>query len=190
MKYNDKQEEQSVPTDAGTGQQTVVVNAASADIYGLELDFAARITDAFMLTGNLGLLDASYNELVDPPTGTDLSDLDLRRAPPVTATLSPSYTMEGSATFWVQADLRYIGEQELTFLNSPQSQVEVTRGDRCLDQLPVRQLDSQSLGFEPDRRRLLVAGIRCRHRVSFPGLWTYASARAPMAYGVRLMVDF
>ena len=26
--------------------------------------------------------------------------------------------------------------------------------------------------------------------VNFSGLWTYASARPPAAYGVRLMVDF
>jgi iron complex outermembrane receptor protein len=92
MNYDDKQEEQSVPTSQGTGPADVVVNASSAEIYGLEIDLAAAITESFMLTANLGLLDASYKELIDPLTGTDLSDLDLRRAPPVTATLSPSYT--------------------------------------------------------------------------------------------------
>jgi hypothetical protein len=40
MKYDDKQEEQSVPTSQGTGQQTVVVNASEVEIMGLEVDFA------------------------------------------------------------------------------------------------------------------------------------------------------
>jgi hypothetical protein len=41
-----------VPTSQGTGQQTVVVNASSAEIYGLEIDLAAAITEV-LLTANL-----------------------------------------------------------------------------------------------------------------------------------------
>ncbi|MFZ9968121.1 MAG: TonB-dependent receptor, partial [Steroidobacteraceae bacterium] len=83
MKYDDKQEEQSVPTSQGTGQQTLVVNASSAEINGLEIDFSAVISESFTLNGNLGILDAKYDKLIDPITQTDLSNLDLRRAPPV-----------------------------------------------------------------------------------------------------------
>jgi iron complex outermembrane receptor protein len=191
MNYDDKQEEQSVPTSQGTGQQTVVVNAASAEIYGLEIDLAARITDAFTLTGNLGLLDASYKELEDPISGTDLSDLDLRRAPPVTATLSPSYTVNlGPGEFWVQADFRYIGEQELTFLNSPQSHVD------------AHEVIDASLNYRMGNWTASLWGLNLTDddswsqaydvgaAVGFPGLWTYASARPPLAYGLRLTVDF
>jgi len=191
MNYDDKQEEQSVPTSQGTGQQTVVVNASSAEIYGLEIDLAAAITERFMLTANLGILDASYKELIDPITGTDLSDLDLRRAPPVTATLSPSYTVDlGPGKFWVQADIRYIGEQELTFLNSPQSHVD------------AHELIDASVNYKMGNWTASLWGLNLTDddswsqaydvgtSVTFPGLWTYASARPPLAYGLRLMVDF
>ena len=72
MDYQDKQEEQSVPVAAGTGQQTLVVNAAEASIDGIEVDFSWLATANFTLEGNLGLLDAKYDELEDPALNLDL----------------------------------------------------------------------------------------------------------------------
>jgi len=191
MNYDDKQEEQSVPTSQGTGQQTVVVNASSAEIYGLEIDLAAAITDRFMLTANLGILDASYKELIDPITGTDLSDLDLRRAPPVTATLSPSYTVDlGPGKFWVQADFRYIGEQELTFLNSPQSHVDAHEVIDASVNYKMGNWTASLWGLNLTDDDSWSQAYDVGTSVTFPGLWTYASARPPLAYGLRLMVDF
>ena len=191
MKYDDKQEEQSVPTSQGTGQQTVVVNAASAEITGLEIDFAAVFTDSFMLTGNLGLLDAKYKELVDPITQTDLSSLDLRRAPPVTATLSPSYTFPAwGGQFTLQADWRYVGDQELTFLNSPQSHnpsydtldasLNLRFGDTAISLWGMNLTDDDSWSQAYD------VGAA----VGFSGLWTYTATRPPRTYGVRLVHTF
>ncbi|HUG02827.1 MAG TPA: TonB-dependent receptor [Steroidobacteraceae bacterium] len=191
MKYDDKQEEQSVPTSQGTGQQTVVVNAASAEIMGLEVDFAAMFTDSFMLSGNLGLLEAEYKELVDPITQTDLSSLDLRRAPPVTATLSPSYTFPAlGGEFTLQADWRYVGKQELTFLNSPQSHN------------PAHDVLDASINFRIRNTTISLWGLNLTDddswsqaydvgtSVTFPGLWTYTATRPPMTYGVRLVHTF
>ncbi len=191
MKYDNKQEEQSVPTDAGTGQQTVVVNAASAEILGLEVDFAYRITDAFLLSGNLGLIDAEYKELIDPISGTDLSNLDLRRAPPVTATISPSYDLEAlGGTFKFQADWRYIGEQQLTFLNSPQGES------------PSHDVLDASISYSFGNTTVSLWGLNLTDAdawsqaydvgaaVGFAGLWTYAASRPPMSYGLRLLHTF
>jgi iron complex outermembrane receptor protein len=191
MNYDDKQEEQSVPTSQGTGQQTVVVNAASAKIYGLEVDFAALITERFTLSGNLGVLDASYEELTDPITGTDLSDLDLRRAPPFTATLSPTYTVDlGPGQFWVQADLRWIGEQELTFLNSRQSHVDAHEVIDASLNYKVGNWTASLWGLNLSDDDSWSQAYDVGAAVNFAGLWTYASARPPAAYGVRVMVDF
>ena len=191
MKYDDKQEEQSVPTSQGTGQQTVVVNAASAEISGLEIDFAALITDSFTLSGNIGLIDAKYKELVDPITDTDLSSLDLRRAPPVTATLSPSYAFPAlGGQFTLQADWRYIGDQELTFLNSPHSQapahdvldasINYRIGDTTISLWGMNLTDDDSWAQAYD------VGAA----VGFSGLWTYSATRPPRTYGVRLVHTF
>lgn len=191
MKYDDKQEEQSVPTSQGTGQQTIVVNAAEAELKGIEIDFAAVFTESFRLNGNLGLLDAKYKELVDPITQTDLSSLDLRRAPDVTGTLSPVFTFAapgGSVT--VQADWRYIGDQELTFLNSPQSHV------------PAHDILDASVNYQVGDMTISLWGMNLTDDdswsqaydvgadVNFAGLWTYAATRPPLSYGLRLMYQF
>jgi iron complex outermembrane receptor protein len=197
MKYDDKQEEQSVPTAGGTGQQTLVVNASSVDIMGLELDFAAIITDNFTIAGNIGLLDAEYQELVDPGTdlGTgddrDLTYLKLRRAPDYTATISPTYTVDlGTGQLTLQADLRYVDDQELTFLNSPQGQskahetidasLSYRMGDTIIALWGLNLTDDDSWSQAYDVGTSL----------DFAGLWTYAASRPPRTYGLRLSHKF
>ena len=196
MKYNDKQEEQSVPTTSGTGQQTLVTNAARAEISGLELDVQAKLSDNFTLAGNIGVLDSKFKELVDTDPATpvaqrDLSYLKLRRAPDLTATISPNYTWNvGNGSMWVQADLRYVDDQELTFLNSPQSKV---KANAVLD---------ASIGYRLNNTTFTVWGMNLTDddswtqaydvgtSVTFPGLWTYAASRPPRSYGVRVSHNF
>lgn len=196
MKYDDKQEEQSVPTTVGTGQQTIVTNAARAEIKGLELDFLAKISDNFTLGGNLGVLDSKFKELVDtdpatPVSQRDLSYLKLRRAPELTATISPNYSWNlGNGTMWIQADLRYVDDQELTFLNSPQSRVK------------AHEVLDASIGYRLNQTTFTLWGMNLTDddswtqaydvgtSVTFPGLWTYAAARPPRAFGVRVSHNF
>ncbi len=196
MKYDDKQEEQSVPTTVGTGQQTIVTNAARAEIKGLELDFLAKISDNFTLGGNLGVLDSKFKELLDTDPATpvnrrDLSYLKLRRAPELTATISPNYSWNvGNGSMWIQADLRYVDDQELTFLNSPQSRVK------------AHEVLDASIGYRLNQTTFTLWGMNLTDddswtqaydvgtSVTFPGLWTYAAARAPRAFGVRVSHNF
>jgi len=196
MKYDDKQEEQSVPTAGGTGQQTLVLNAAQAEINGIEIDLAARVTENFTLTGNIGIMDSKVQKLIDtdpatPVSKRDLSYLKLRRAPEYTATISPNYTWNlANGAVWVQADLRLVDDQELTFLNSPQSQV---KGHEVID---------ASIGYRMDNTTFTLWGMNLTNddswtqaydvgtSVTFPGLWTYAAARPPRTYGLRITHNF
>ncbi len=196
MKYDDKQEEQSVPTAGGTGQQTLVLNAAQAEINGIELDLAARVTENFTLSGNIGIMDSKFKKLIDtdpatPVSKRDLSYLKLRRAPEYTATISPNYTWNlANGAVWVQADLRLVDDQELTFLNSPQSQV---KGHEVID---------ASIGYRMDNTTFTLWGMNLTNddswtqaydvgtSVTFPGLWTYAAARPPRTYGLRITHNF
>jgi len=196
MKYDDKQEEQSVPTTVGTGQQTLVTNAAKAEIKGLELDMLAKISNNFTLAANVGVLDSKFKELVDTDPATpigqrDLSYLKLRRAPELTATVSPNYTWDlGNGSMWIQADLRYVDDQELTFLNSPQSRVK------------AHEVLDASIGYRLNNTTFTLWGMNLTDddswtqaydvgtSVTFPGLWTYAAARAPRSFGVRVMHNF
>jgi iron complex outermembrane receptor protein len=191
MKYDDKQEEQSVPTSQGTGQQTVVVNASSVDIMGLEIDFAMLVTDSFTLAGNLGLLDAEYKTLTDPLTQTDLSYLKLRRAPDYTATVSPTYAFDAlGGKFTLQADLRFVADQELTFLNTPQSK---SKAHETID---------ASISYRFGGTTIALWGLNLTDddswsqaydvgtSLDFAGLWTYAASRPPRTYGLRLSHNF
>jgi iron complex outermembrane receptor protein len=196
MKYDDKQEEQSVPTSGGTGQQTLVLNAAQAEINGIEFDVAAVITDNFTVTGNIGIMDSKFKKLIDtdpatPANKKDLSYLKLRRAPDYTATISPNYTWNlGNGTLWVQADLRFVADQELTFLNSPQSSVK------------AHEVIDASIGYRMNKTTFTLWGSNLTDddswtqaydvgtSVTFPGLWTYAAARPPRTYGLRITHNF
>lgn len=191
MKYKKKQEEQSVPTSVGTGQQTIVLNAATATLKGFELELAANLGSGFSVNASFGYLDAGYDKFADPIDGTDLTYLKLRRAPKTTLTLSPSYEWNAmNGQFWVQADAHMVSATELTFLNSPQSH----NGSTTV-------LDA-SLNFRKDKLTVSLWGANLTDEDNwtqaydvgtsraFAGLWTYAATRPPRTYGVRLQYGF
>lgn len=88
-KYKDKQEEVSRPSGAGaTVPETVVQNAASANIWGIEVETQAVITDELSFRGSVGYLNAKYGEFLIPdlanPGGPPIdvsATRQLRRAP-------------------------------------------------------------------------------------------------------------
>jgi iron complex outermembrane receptor protein len=191
MKYKDKQEEESVPTTVGTGQETLVINASSATIKGAEIDAVASIAPGFTLSGNIGYLNARYDKLADPVTGANLSYLHLRRSPPMTATISPNYEWTlGPGRASIQADYHYIGAEELTFLNSPQSRN------------PHQNLLNASVNYTFNKTRISAYGLNLTKddaweqaydvgsSTSFAGLWTYATPRPPLTYGMRITQSF
>ncbi|HEX7034571.1 MAG TPA: TonB-dependent receptor [Pseudomonadales bacterium] len=191
MEYQDKQEEQSVPVSGGTGQQTLVVNASEATISGVEIDFSWLATDYFALEGNLGLLDAEYDELEDPVLGVDLSHLELRRAPDVTATVAPVLTVPlGAGQLTARAALRYVDDMELTFLNSPQSSVD---SHTVLDASVTYSLNNLSIsvwGLNLTEDDSWTQAYDVGANPAFPGLWTYTAIRPPRTYGAVVSWDF
>ena len=191
MDYQDKQEEQSVPINQGTGQQTLVVNAAQATINGLEIDFNWLASDVFTLQGNLGLLDAKYDELIDPVTETDLSNLKLRRAPDVTSTLAPilAFPMQ-NGLLTARAAWHYVAKMELTFLNSPQSQVPAHSTFDASLTYTINQISVSLWGLNLSDDDSWTQGYDVGTSVNFAGLWTYTAVRPPRTYGVTLNYDF
>jgi iron complex outermembrane receptor protein len=195
MKYNDKQEEQSVPTSTGTGQQTVVVNAATADLKGLEVELLAIPTHGMTLALSLGLLDAKYTKFTEPDLVNggvvDISYLKLRRAPKITATFTPSYEWTaGAGTASVQASWHYISALELTFYNSPQSHN------------PAQNIVDASANYQYNKTTFSLFGSNLTNEDSwsqaydvgtsrtFVGLWTYGTTRPPKTYGLRISHKF
>jgi len=198
MKYKDKQEEQSVPAPQGTGQQTIVFNAASAELKGLEVELLAKPGSGWTLSLALGLLDAKYTEFFelevpDDPNSdlVDISYLNLRRAPEVTATFTPTYewAMLGGLMS-VQASWRYIDELDLTFYNSPQGHNDA---QNIVDASINYQRNNTTIGLwgsnltEEDAWSQAYDVFTSR---TFAGFWTYGTTRPPRTYGLRITQKF
>ena len=64
VKYEDKQEDIVKPGEDGQATLTIVENASSATMEGLEMDFTWVIAEGLSLRGNVGLLDASYDDFL------------------------------------------------------------------------------------------------------------------------------
>jgi iron complex outermembrane receptor protein len=191
MKYDDKQEELSVPIDQGTGQETLVMNASAAEITGLDLEILMSPFTGFTLAASLGLLDAKYKDFVDPITGRDLTYLDLRRAPELTATLTPMYewSMFGGEMS-AQASWHYVDETALTFFNSPQTN---NSSQHLVDASINYQRNNTTVsiyGANLTEEDAFTVGFDVGASLDFAGMWTYAATRPPRTYGVRLVQKF
>ena len=107
--YEDKQESILVPVDL-TNVATVVRNASTQEIFGVELEMSFQITEAWTLRGSYGYIDAEYDDYFADLTGdgivTDNSDLVPRNVPENTFGVSTTYTanvgagsLQGSLSF-------------------------------------------------------------------------------------------
>ncbi|MBH5323473.1 TonB-dependent receptor [Aurantiacibacter sediminis] len=81
--YQDIQFAIAVPNPAGPGTLSPVINAGSAEIYGLELEGTARLTDTVRLSGGASFISAEYTEdvtFLGQPTGI-LNGNDVPKTP-------------------------------------------------------------------------------------------------------------
>lgn len=125
--YKNKQEEvvQKTPPGSPNPQETIVANAATATIKGVELDVQAAPTRDLFVRGTLGLMDAKYKNFhqVDSTFSNltdDLSDLKLRRAPKVTAGVGFDYKIPISVgRLTLSADYRYIAARDTSIARAP-----------------------------------------------------------------------
>ncbi len=85
----------------------VVENAGDAEMDGFELEFAAQPTDAFMIRGGVGYLDAEYTSL--NPGATVTLDTKLVKTPKWTASLLADYewSLGDSGSLTISGNLSY-----------------------------------------------------------------------------------
>jgi iron complex outermembrane receptor protein len=115
--YDDMQVtvQRAVPNDVASQ----VLNAASADINGAEIEALFAATRNLELTMIVGYLDASFNEVefFDPVSQNvvDVSDIwSFANTPELTATLASRYTLEtGVGDFIFNANVAYRGETQI-----------------------------------------------------------------------------
>ncbi len=93
--YEDKQESILIPVDL-TNVATVVRNASTQEIFGVELEMSYQITEQWYVRGSYGYIDAEYDEYFADLNGdniiTDNSGLVPRNVPENTFGLSTTYT--------------------------------------------------------------------------------------------------
>ena len=126
--YTDKQEEILIETAPGV-VATNVVNAATVELYGIEFEFQAQLTQGWSLRASYGYLDAEYKEfdaaLCDICAVTDNSDLILRNAPENTFGFSTTYVRQiGPGQFSAYLSYRYQDEIETILNNDPQGHID------------------------------------------------------------------
>jgi iron complex outermembrane recepter protein len=188
MDYDDKQEELQLPsTTSGTGQVTLVANASTATMQGIELDAIFLPIEGLSLRANLGILDAEYDdfEFIGPSGLVDLSSLEFRRAPEVTAALSGTYEWQiGEGRAWIHAALQYLDEYEVDFANKP----ELTNDSQTLV--------NASINYAYRNFQVSLYGHNLTEEDGYgigfdvAGLWSYAATRPPRTYALEVSYTF
>ncbi len=126
--YSDKQEEVIQAGEFG-GSDTVVKNAATVKVQGLEGELTWVASANFLLTANVGLLDAEYDDYFADLSGdgviTNNSDLELRRIPEITGGVTGQYSLQlGPGEFVGYLSYRYTDDYWVETSNDPRGLVE------------------------------------------------------------------
>lgn len=189
MKYKDKQEEIQLPSlTSGTGQVTLVANASTATIKGIELDAQYVPMAGLTIRANLGLLKTDYDTFVfDGGMGlVDYSHLDFRRSPKVSANLGANYDWDiGEGVATVGGSWHLLGAYQTDFFN-----------EVWLNNDAAQNLVDANIGYTINNVQInLYArnifkedGYTIGYKVA--NLWSYAATRAPRTFGVEVNYRF
>lgn len=212
--YTDKQEEVVLPGTDGAVTLTIVQNAASVSMDGLELESVWVPTDGLTLTANLGILDANYDSylVVDGSGNTlDKSGFDLRRAPEMTLALGALYEHSLGNGDFVVTSLNYRWKDDYCVAGNNKG-IESHYGSNpaCNESFGI--LDA-SLSYESDNWRISLFGKNLTDEdyilhfldvastvsatsatnsapVWAPGLWSFGTVNRPRHFGVELEFKF
>lgn len=146
--YRDMQVAQIYFDPATNVQGNRILNAASAEIKGFELEVQAVPTDGLTLRGSLAWLDTRYKDFLyfDPVAAKfiDLKGYALQNAPRWASTLGINYTREFAGGSSVVADVSwmYTGQKFYTaVVNTPRSSIQ-----------PTYYVDALLTWYGPDKR--------------------------------------
>ena len=214
--YDDKQEDIIKLGTDGQATVTIIENASSATINGVEFDFTWYLAEAFSVRGNVGFLDASFDDfLANSVTGVvDLSDIEMRRAPEMTAGLTALWERQLSNGNVVIANLSYAWKDD--YYVSATANADHTPGGYI--GFNPSKVDSfgivdASINYETDHWTFSVFGKNLTDEVylmSFlddsanniatsttdptptyaPGLWSFGTPNRPRYFGAEVQFKF
>ncbi|QXQ07114.1 TonB-dependent receptor [Sphingosinicellaceae bacterium] len=207
-KYDNKQESiiRRTPPGSPNTNETIVSNAASAIIKGVEADITAKPLHGLTLTASAGYLKSNYKDFLtlNPLTlaPIDLSGLDLTFNPTLTASAGATYAIPTSfGDLTMSTNFRHISRYFTAITPDPSN---ANPNAPTLNSLASRtkalnQLDA-SIAIEPE-----IAGLKTRVNVYVrnlldvrgissttivPGLFKTAAAREPRTAGVSFGFSF
>lgn len=211
--YSDLQQNTTIPTTVGTGNETIVSNVGSATIKGIELDVTARVSHDLKVTGSMGVQDSGFKGFITAAPNAagqlvnfDYSAVRMIYSPDVTASVALDYTVPLDAGDLVfNLGYRYIDAYDQQISLGP-TQVDPATGDvTVLANDPRVRSDKQNLvdasatmNFDlgDTRAKLTLYGRNLLDdrgptaAFTVAGLFSFASAREPRTYGVQFGVEF
>ncbi|MEO0500744.1 MAG: TonB-dependent receptor, partial [Pseudomonadota bacterium] len=206
--YDDKQEEtvQATlpPFSAINPQETVVLNAATAEFFGVETEISAAVTDDLFFRTSFSFLDAEYESFFADVTGDfvpdDVSALDLRRAPDITWSAGFDYSREiFTGRLDATTTFRFVDEYTTCIIpDQPLVLSAITNDPRCTTD--ARQnLDatiSYTQDFGPIEAKFSAFGRNILNdrgiggNLPVAGLFSFAGLRPPQQFGGEVQIKF
>lgn len=215
VKYEDKQEDIVKPGEDGQATLTIVENASSATMEGLEMDFTWVIAEGLSLRGNVGLLDASYDDfLTSSATGmVDKSSIELRRAPDMTAGLGMLFERQMAAGHWFVATLNYTWKDDYYISATANADHSVAGYIDNPSKVDAFGLLDASINWETEHftislfgknltdetylmsfldvgANVVAAGPNDSTPVYAPGSWSFGTPNRPRYFGAEIQLKF
>ena len=185
--YDDKQESILIPVDL-TNVATVVRNAASMEMSGIELELMYQVTEAWDLMVTYGYLEAEYKDYLADLNGdnviTDNSGLIPRNTPENTFGITTSYTTQiGSGELKGRVSYRFRDEMNSDSSNKPQGELDSIENVNATISYSVENYSvtvwGRNLTDEREQRWSTIGGITDR------GWWN-----DPQTLGITFKVSY
>lgn len=185
--YEDKQESILIPVDL-SNVATVVRNASSLEMAGLELEVMYQISEAWDLMVTYGYLNSEYDNYIADLNGdntiTDNSDLEARNTPENTLGITTSYTAQiGNGDIKARLSYRFRDEMETNSSNNPLGHLDSINN---VNANITYSIENYSVGIwgrnvtdEREERWATIGGLTSR------GWWN-----EPATYGVTFSASF
>ncbi len=185
--YDDKQESILIPVDL-SNVATVVRNASSLEMTGLELEVMYQVTQAWNVMATYGYLDSEYADYLADLTGdnivTDNSALVPRNTPKNTFGLTTSYTAKvGNGDLKARISYRHRSDMETNSSNNPLGTLDSISNVNAtvsytIDNYGV-SLWGRNITDQREERWATIGGLTSR------GWWN-----EPATYGVTVSASF
>jgi iron complex outermembrane recepter protein len=210
-KYKGLQQNTTIP-GGPTGNQTITSNVGSADVKGIEVDFIARATPELTFRGAAGFLDNKFKGFIagnTTPLGViknfDYSNNEPIYSPDLTASLNAEYAVPVSfGQVTANVGYRYIGAYEQQISVNPATDFStatvIVKGNdprvrtKAQSLLDISLTTAFNMGDQKAKFTLYARNLTDNRGTSaaftVAGLWSFASAREPRAFGGTLGFEF